>query len=79
MYHTNTYYTCNNKVKYFVMLLPFQSPSPTERTGPFCDDNPSNNPAPTAKHRDHNAHNILPLTIYRHKMKNANPKKKSTG
>ena len=47
----------------------------TERTGPFCDDNPSNNPSPTAKHRDHNAHNILPLTIYRHKMKNANPKK----
>ena len=45
----------------------------------FCDDNPSNNPAPTAKYRDHNALIILPLTTYRHKMKNANPKKKSTG
>lgn len=29
--------------------------------------------------RDHYAHIILPLTIYGHKMKNPNPKKKSTG
>jgi len=29
--------------------------------------------------REHYAHIILPLTIYGHKTKNPNPKKKSTG
>ena len=58
---------------------PGPTPCFTERTGPFCDDNPSNILANLSIYRDHNAHVILPLTIYRHKTKNANPKKKSTG
>ena len=48
--------------------------SPTDPT-PFCDDNPSNNPTPTTKHPHHYAHIFTPLTIYRHKPENPNPKK----
>ena len=68
---------------YETRRIPKDPPTPTpcftERTGPFCDDNPSNILINIVNHRDHTAHNILPLTIYGHKMKNSNPKKKSTG
>lgn len=53
------------------MLLPSEP-------DPFCDDNPSNIIINTVKHCDHYALIILPLTIYRHKTENPNPKKKST-
>jgi hypothetical protein len=45
----------------------------------FCDDNPSYNIILNYINLDHNAHKIITVTIHRHKMKNPNPKKKSTG
>ena len=65
----------------FIHVVPPKKlpPPPSSEPDHFCDDNPSNIITHTAKYRDHNAHNILPLTTYRHKTKNANPKKKSTG
>jgi hypothetical protein len=58
---------------------PFHTPPPPHRRHPaFCDDKPSKHAQPSINTPTHYALIFKTLTIYRHKTKNPNPKKKST-
>ena len=62
-----------------VMLRPFTSPTDPPPTPPFVTTTLATTQRPPQFFPHHYAHIFTPLTIYRHKPENPNPKKKSTG